>query len=383
VKAGKLQIVVCGLSITSSWGNGHATTYRALLRELAARGHTITFLERDVPWYRENRDFPNSDYCDIRLYSGLEELQTQYADLVRRADAVIVGSYVPDGIQVTRWVLDNAEGLRVFYDIDTPVTISDLKGGKCEYLSSELIPELDLYLSFTGGPILREIEQRFGAVRARLLACSVDPRLYYPERSTRRKWALGYLGTYSADRQPKLRELLIHPAEALSEKRFAVAGSLYPADLEWPANVVRIEHLPPAGHRSFYNAQAFTLNVTRQDMVAVGYSPSVRLFEAAACGTAIISDYWVGLDSFFRPGKEILLAANQEDCCRIVRDLSAEERAAISERARLRVAAEHTSAHRARELENYLLAAQLSRRVVVAEPTFSVGQVRAVSGSLS
>jgi spore maturation protein CgeB len=373
VKAGSLQIAVCGLSITSSWGNGHATTYRALLRELAARGHSITFLERDVPWYRDNRDFPSSNYCDIRLYSDLEELRARYGDLVGRADAVVVGSYVPEGIEVARWVLDNANGLRIFYDIDTPVTISDLKAGKCEYLSSELIPEFDLYLSFTGGPILKEIEQRFGAVCARLLACSVDPRLYFPEREGEHKWALGYLGTYSADRQPALRELLIHPAQALPEKSFAVAGSLYPDDLEWPANVARIGHLPPAEHCSFYNAQTFTLNVTRRDMVAAGYSPSVRLFEAAACGTVIISDYWPGLDNFFRPGGEILLATNQDDCCRILCDISAGERAAISERARLRVMAEHTSAHRARELESYLLAARSHRQGAIAEPTCSVG----------
>jgi spore maturation protein CgeB len=351
-------IAVCGLSITSSWGNGHATTYRALLREFAARGHQITFLERDVPWYRDNRDLVQADYCDVQLYSDLDELREKYGALVRRADAVIVGSYVPEGKDVIRWVLENAQGVKAFYDIDTPVTVADLKVNRCQYLSGELIPEFDLYLSFTGGPILAELEQQFGAAMARLLACSVDPTLYFPEQTNPFQWELGYLGTYSADRQPKLDMLLLGPAQALPEKSFAVAGSLYPEDLQWPANVTRIEHLPPVEHRAFYNAQKFTLNVTRKDMVAAGYSPSVRLFEAAACGTAIISDQWPGLETFFKPGSEILLASTTEDCCRILRDLREEERLAISERARRRVMAEHTAVTRALQLETYLTAAR-------------------------
>ncbi len=355
-----LRIVVCGLSITSSWGNGHATTYRALLRELAVRGHQITFLERDVPWYRENRDLTQAEYCDIQLYSDLDDLKKRYTALVRQADAVMSGSYVPEGVEVIRWLLENSRGVKAFYDIDTPVTVADLKENRCQYLAADLIPAFDLYLSFTGGPILSELEQNFGAVAARLLACSVDPALYFPEQTNPFHWELGYLGTYSADRQPKLGTLLLKPAEVFADKAFAVAGSLYPDELQWPANVDRIEHLPPVEHRAFYNAQRFTLNVTRRDMAAAGYSPSVRLFEAAACGTVIISDPWPGLEIFFKPGSEILLANTTEDCCRILSDLREEERLAISERARMRVIAEHTSVTRARQLESYLAAARTS-----------------------
>jgi spore maturation protein CgeB len=372
VTAPGLRIVVFGLSITSSWGNGHATTYRALLRQLAARGHRITFFERDVEWYRENRDLAEADYCDIRLYEGVDELVSRYGAIVAQSDVVIIGSYVPDGILVTRWLLEQAKGLTAFYDIDTPVTVADLRTGRCEYLDRRAIPKFDLYLSFTGGPILTQIEDEFGAKCARLLACSVDLSFYYPAPKRFERWQLGYLGTYSADRQPKLQELLVRPAQEFPDKTFAVAGSLYPEDLTWPANVDRIDHLPPSEHRQFYNSQKFTLNVTRQDMVTAGYSPSVRLFEAAACGTPIISDRWAGLESFFEPGREILIADNADDCCRFMRDCGATEWLAISRKARERVLAEHSAAQRARQLEAYILEVRESEN----EPALLAGAAK-------
>jgi spore maturation protein CgeB len=333
---------------------------------MAARGHHITFFERDVAWYRENRDLTDAPYCDIRLYESVDELAARYARLVSRSDVAIIGSYVPDGIRVARWMLDHAPGTTAFYDIDTPVTVADLVAGRCQYLSPELISKFDLYLSFTGGPILREIETRFGARCARLLACSVDPGLYYPQRECPERWDLGYLGTYSEDRQPKLNELMIGPARTFRDKKFAVAGSLYPQELRWPANVERIDHLPPREHRVFYNSQRYTLNVTRQDMVSAGYSPSVRLFEAAACGTPIISDRWAGLETFFEPGREILLADDAAECCKILREFRESERRAIGQRARKRVLAEHSATERARQLESYLAEVRESREAGIA-----------------
>jgi spore maturation protein CgeB len=166
---------------------------------------------------------------------------------------------------------------------------------------------------------------------------------------------LGYLGTYSDDRQPPLEQLLLEPARQWSEGRFCVAGPQYPATVQWPLNVERIEHLPPAEHRAWYNAQRWTLNITRADMIRAGYSPSVRLFEAAACGTPIISDYWDGLDSFFRLGDEILVARSLRDTLEFLRQTSDDERRAIGGRARARVLSQHTAAHRAAELESYVL----------------------------
>ena len=351
-----MKIVILGLSITSSWGNGHATTYRGLVRELVERGHDLLFLERDVPWYAGNRDLPEPPYGRTRLYRSLKELKARHASRVRDADMVVVGSYVPEGVAVGEWVVEQARGVKAFYDIDTPVTLAKLERGDMEYLSPALIPRYDLYLSFTGGPTLRRIERKYGSPMARPLYCSVDPTLYYPDRSARPgeyRWDLGYLGTYSDDRQPPLERLMLDAAREWKDGRFVVAGPQYPRTIDWPENTKRIEHLPPARHRGFYNRQRFTLNITRADMIRAGYSPSVRLFEAAACATPIISDYWKGLDTFFRFDEEILVSRSPEDTLGYLLDLPDEVRRAIGARARERVLSEHTAAHRAAELEAY------------------------------
>lgn len=354
MSASPLRIVILGLSITSSWGNGHATTYRGLVRELTGRGHRILFLERDVEWYAANRDLPEPPYGRTVLYRDLDHLKRDHGNAVAEADLVVVGSFVPQGTEVGEWVTRTARGITAFYDMDTPVTLAKLARGEHEYLTPALIPHYDLYLSFTGGPTLERLEREYRAPAARPLYCSVDPGLYYPEPAGPR-WDLGYMGTYSDDRQPGLSGLLLEPARRWAEGSFVVAGPQYPSSLRWPVNVLRIEHLPPAEHRRFYGAQRFTLNLTRRDMIAAGFSPSVRLFEAAACGTPIISDCWEGLETVLEPGREILVADSAEEVLSLLRDLPAAERAAIGRRARQRVLSHHTAAHRAAELEGYLL----------------------------
>jgi spore maturation protein CgeB len=359
-----LDIVVIGLSITSSWGNGHATNYRGLVRALGERGHRVTFLERDVEWYANHRDLPSPPGGATHLYRSLDELRDSFAARVADADVVVVGSYVPEGIDVTSWVLSTTRGVTAFYDIDTPVTLAALGAGTCAYLAPEQVSRFDLYLSFTGGPTLGHLEQRWGARAARAFYCMVDASAYAPV-ATPVRWDLGYLGTYSDDRQPVLQRLLVEPASRLDSGRFVVAGPQYPATITWAPNVERIEHLAPPAHPGFYSAQRFTLNVTRADMVRAGWSPSVRLFEAAACGVPIISDRWPGLDECFTPGTEILLADGADD---VVRHLAMpdDERAAIATAARRRVLRSHTSACRAEELEAHVRQAQDVRAGAVA-----------------
>jgi spore maturation protein CgeB len=347
-----LHIVILGLSITSAWGNGHATTYRALVSALARRGHDLLFLERDVPWYASNRDMPHPSFTRLVLYQELEELKQRCADDVRSADMVIVGSYVPEGVAVGDWVMQTTRGLTAFYDIDTPVTMAKLARGDYEYLEPRQIAGYNLYLSFAGGPILERIEQEYGVAAARPLYCSVDPSLYYRETHPL-AWDLGYMGTYSDDRQPGLERLLLDVARKDATSRFVVAGSGYPEQIRWPQNVARIDHLPPDRHRAFYNSQRYTLNITRADMVEAGFSPSVRLFEAAACGTPIISDYWVGLESFFALESEILVARSTEDVLAFLHDLDERQREEIGQRAYAAVMQRHTADQRALELESY------------------------------
>ena len=337
-----MRIVVLGLSITSSWGNGHATNFRALCSALRRRGHDVLFLERDKPWYASSRDFAAPW---VELYNSVDELGRRDAT-VDSADLVLIGSFVPEGVEVAEWVLETARGVVGFWDIDTPVTVAALQAGTCEYLTPALIPRFDVYLSFTGGPLL----ERLGAARARPFWCMVDPDRYVPMSGPIR-WDLGYLGTYSHDRQPALEELLLQPARHRPSWSFAVAGPLYPEELEWPANVDRMENVPPAGHSAFYSSQRFTLNLTRTDMIRAGWSPSVRLFEAAATGVPIISDWWEGLDAFFEPGREILIAGNGEDVERFLVDIGEEERQTLARAARARVLGNHTGEQRAAELE--------------------------------
>jgi spore maturation protein CgeB len=350
----RLNCVFLGLSITSTWGNGHATTYRGLIKELSRRGHSVTFLERDVPWYAENREFDELPYCRIILYNSLDELKESHASLIRNADVVIVGSYVPDGIAVGRWVTSVARGCPSFYDIDTPVTLANLRSHQCEYISRDLYRKYRLYLSFTGGPTLNYIEEKLGSPCARPLYCSVDPALYFPENGVS-KWDLAYLGTYAADRQPAVQKLLIDVAAVQPHRLFAVAGPQYPDNISWPANVERIYHLPAGDHREFYNSQKFTLNLTRQDMVRAGYSPSVRLFEAAACGTPIITDVWPGLDTVFTPTREILPVRTPEDVTSYLQ-MPEEQRLEVGERGRSRALRQHTAAVRAHQFESYVFA---------------------------
>jgi spore maturation protein CgeB len=203
----RLNIVILGLSITSSWGNGHATTFRGLVSELQKKGHRITFLERDVPWYAAHRDLPHPPYCQTVLYSSVDELKTTYSDLVAAADLVMVGSYVPEGVAVGQWATTVSEGITAFYDIDTPVTLAKLERADYEYLHPDLIAAYDIYLSFTGGPTLRRLEEQYCSPMARAFYCSFDPALYFPEPQPL-KWDLGYLGTYSDDRQPPLQTLI-------------------------------------------------------------------------------------------------------------------------------------------------------------------------------
>lgn len=303
-----------------------------------------------MPWYAENREFADFPYCAVSLYESLEDLKSRFTLLVKNADIVVVGSYVPDGIAVGEWVTSTTSGVAAFYDIDTPVTTANLLVGKCPYLSEELCRKYAVYFSFTGGPMLSFIEKKLGSPCARPLYCSVDPGLYYPERRTV-KWDVAYLGTYAADRQPALENLLITLARQKTHGRFVVAGPQYPASIIWPSNIERIEHLPASQHREFYNSQRFTLNLTRQDMVRVGYSPSVRLFEAAACGTPIISDEWPGLDHFYRLHSEILPVRNASDLS-LCLSMSEDQRLAIAEKARAKTLRFHTAAVRAEEFES-------------------------------
>jgi spore maturation protein CgeB len=349
-----LDLIIVGLSLSSSWGNGHATSYRSLIPGLVALGHRVHFLERQTAWYAARRDLAHPTFCELEYYDSVPELDARFGSLLRRADAVIIGSYVPGGIEVIDRVAALLPRQLSFYDIDTPVTLAKLERGEEEYIARRQVPLFDTYFSFSGGPTLARLEHEFGARRALPLYCSVDPKMYAPTGEEIR-WDLGYLGTYSKDRQETLEKLLIEPARRLPEMRFVVAGPMYPDTIVWPPNVDHIEHLPPAQHASFYSRQRFTLNVTRADMISAGWSPSVRLFEAAAAGVPIISDIWPGLTELFPSPRAIRLARDTDDVVTALTEVTSGERRAMAEAAQRIVLQDHTGLARAGQLIDGLI----------------------------
>ncbi len=359
-----MDIAFFGLTISSSWGNGHASTYRSLLRGLAQRGHRLRFYERNTEWYASNRDLPSADFVTIEPYEDWRRGEVLARRAAHESDVVVAGSYAPDAVAVLDTVLSQGRARACFYDIDTPVTMSQLRTGSCPYLRADQVPALDIYFSFTGGPILEEIRQNWGARSARPLYCCCDPALYYPGRggplAAPALYDLSYMGTFAPDRQAKLHRLLIEPARRLPDQRFVVAGPLFPDVAQWPANVRNLYHLSPREHRGFYLSSRITLNLTRQAMVEYGYSPSVRLFEAAACGVPVLTDAWPGIEEFFEPGREVLIVRDAGEVVACLRQLSSRELRAFGEAARARVLAHHSGEQRAKEFESAVTASATS-----------------------
>jgi len=350
-----VKLVIFGLTVSSTWGNGHATLWRGLCRGLHALGHDVVFFERDVPYYAEHRDMHGAPWCRLVLYADWADAARSAARELDDADGAIVTSYCPDARSAADAVCASTVARKVFYDLDSPVTLDHLtRGEDVPYLPQEGLAAFDLVLSYAGGAALDALLRQTGARAVAPLYGSVDPDVHHPVPwSARHASDLSYLGTFAADRQPALQRLFLEAARLRPERQFAIAGSQYPADFPWARNIRYLWHLPPSDHPSFFCSSGLTLNITRSAMAAVGHCPSGRLFEAAACGTSIVSDWWAGLDRFFAPGSEIFVASDTREVLDAL-DLPEEERARVGRLARERTLACHTAAERARELERLL-----------------------------
>jgi len=347
-----MKLVVFGLTITSSWGNGHATLWRALCRALVRRGHRVVFFERDAPWYAGARDMAGMPGVETVVYPEWEAARSQARRHLAGADVAMVTSYCPDGRAAAATILESGAAARVFYDLDTPVTLDRLRAGEAvPYLPAEGLGGFDLVLSYTGGAALERLRAELGARRVAPLYGSVDPDAHRPVPPVEAYRAdLSYLGTYAADRQPALEALFLEPARRLPHRRFVIGGAMYPHDFPWTPNLYFVRHMPPGEHPAFFSSARLTLNVTRGAMAALGHCPSGRLFEAASCGTPVLSDWWDGLDGFYAPGREILIARSTEDALAALQMEDA-ALARIARAARERTLDEHTAEHRARALE--------------------------------
>jgi spore maturation protein CgeB len=363
-----MKIVVFGLTISSSWGNGHATLWRGLCRALARRGHRVVFFEKDAPYYAMNRDLLEVSGGDLVLYGDWQDIRSRAAQDLRDADVAMVTSYCPHGLEATDLVLGAKRPLRVFYDLDTPITLSRLSRGEATtYIGPRGLADFDLVLSYTGGAALDRLQADLGARRVAPLYGHVDPNVHRPvDPIPRFASDFSYLGTYAEDRQAALEALFIEPARRRPERRFLVGGAQYPQDFPWTPNIFFVRHLPPPEHPAFFASSRLTLNVTRQAMAEMGWCPSGRLFEAAACGVPVLSDWWEGLDAFFEPGRDILVGRTSEDAVAAL-DLSDAELKNIAHSARERVLEEHTSARRALDLETAIESVHSGRMLPARE----------------
>jgi len=349
----RLNIVILGPPLTISLGDGAASAYRGLVRELVARGHEVLFLERG----NENaigQKMLKLESGRVEKYFGLKELKDRHASALRDADVVLVASQINEAAGIGEWITHHAQGVTAFYEADAPRTLASLTQNGGRPISTGLISRYDLYLSFTGGPLLEHLEDKLGLPMARPLYPAVDARLFFPEYS-KHNWDLGYLGSHSDDCLPVLERLLLDAARRWPAGRFTVAGAGYPRSARWPANVKRTLQISPQKRRTFYNSQRFSLEITPPDVLAVGYSPSARLLEAAACGTPVITEFWQGLDAFFTPDEDILISHSADETLIYLEEISEADRRRLGYRARERVLARHTTRHRAAELEGYVL----------------------------
>lgn len=350
-----MKIVVFGLTVTSSWGNGHATLWRGLCRALGKRGHQVVFFERDVPYYAMNRDLWDLPGGQLVLYPGWQETILKARRECEDADVAMVTSYCPDSAAAAETIWTSGARISCFYDMDTPITLASLERGRqVDYIPAAGLGEFDIVLSYTGGRALSELRDKLGATRTAPLYGSVDPENHKPANPDPRFEAdLSYLGTYAEDRQAALNELFIDPSRRAPEKKFLIGGAQYPQDFPWTPNVYFVKHVAPADHPAFYSSSRLTLNITRKAMVEMGFCPSGRLFEAAACGVPVISDSWEGLDQFFTPGEEIIVAGNTCDTLDAL-EFSDQELTRIAKSARERTLSEHTADVRAREFERIM-----------------------------
>jgi spore maturation protein CgeB len=353
-----VQLVVFGLSVSSSWGNGHATLWRGLIKGLSKLGHRVVFFERDTPFYAQHRDIREIRGGDLILYSQWNDVRHEAARHLGEADAAIVTSYCPDARAAAEIVLSSPARVRCFYDLDTGVTLERVEAGEqVEYIPEGGLSAFDIVLSYTGGQALAGLKNLLGARHVAPLYGSVDPEVHRPVEPVERYRAdLSYLGTYAADRQRALEDLFVEPARRRPDLRFILAGPQYPAEFPWTDNMFFMPHVGPQDHAAFYCSSRLTLSVTRAAMAQMGYCPSGRLFEAAACGAPIISDEWEGLDYFFEPGLEMLVARTTGHVMDALA-MSDEQLRRIARAGRERVLAAHTADRRALDLENILEAA--------------------------
>jgi spore maturation protein CgeB len=354
----QLDIAFFGSSLVSAYWNGAATYYRGLVRELAARGHRITFYEPDAYDRQKHRDMADPPWANVIVYSGTDEADVhRVLEHARHADVVVKAS----GVGVWDQLLERevirskrASTLSVFWDVDAPATLDRLRRDPTDVFRA-LVPKYDLVFTYGGGPPIVRGYESFGARRCVPIYNALDPTTHHPTEPDAR-WAasLSLLANRLPDRERRVEEFFFKPAELLPDESFLLGGSGW-GDRKLPPNVRSVGHVYTADHNALNASAHAVLNVARDSMASCGHSPATRIFEAAGAGACIVTDAWEGIEQFLTPDSEILVAETGEDVARHLRALTKERARSIGDAAKRRVLGEHTYARRARQVEALLL----------------------------
>ena len=358
-----MKIGFYGSSLLSSYWNGAATYYRGLIRALHGRGHRITFFEPRAYQRQENADIAPPDWCEVVVFepdaAGLADVLAQ----ARRFDVVVKTSGV--GVLDTELLqgvhASAAPGaLRVFWDVDAPATQAEIAPDPDDPLR-RLLPRLDFVLTYGGGPPVTDRYVELGARRCHAIYNALDAETHHPvPPEPRFEAALGFLANRLPDREARVDAFFFEAARRLPEARFLLGGNGW-GDKAMPGNVAGLGHVPTRDHNAFNATPLAVLNVARDSMASVGFSPATRVFEAAGAGACLITDAWEGIELFLKPDEEILVARDGAEVADHLRALTRERAAGIGRRALARVLAEHTYDRRAEQVERLLLAALPAR----------------------
>lgn len=351
-----LHVAFFGSSLVSAYWNGAATYYRGIIRAMHERGHRVTFYEPDAYERQQHRDLEPPDWAKVVVYPNNEDAARRCMEEAHGADMIVKASGVgvfDDLLEAAAVELKTASNLIVFWDVDAPATLERVQNNPQDAFR-KLVPRYDLVLTYGGGSPVIDAYHALGAKRCVPIYNALDPATHFPASPDKRFIAdLAFLGNRLPDREARVHGFLFDAARRLPDRQFLIGGNGWDADA-LPSNVRHAGHVYTADHNAFNCSPMAVLNISRESMARFGFSPATRVFEAAGAGACLITDAWEGVEQFFAPGSELLVAHDGEEVAALLRDLKPARGRAIGEAAYRRVLAEHTYAHRVALLEQIL-----------------------------
>jgi spore maturation protein CgeB len=351
-----MKFAFFGSSLVSAYWNGAATYYRGIIRAMNERGHQVTFYEPDAYDRQKNRDIADPDWATIKVYQPTVKDVYKALEEAKQADIIVKTSGVGVFDELLEKEVLNLQlkgKFVIFWDVDAPATLDRVKYNDGDYFKA-LIPKYDMILTYGGGDPVVNTYKSFGAKNCFPIYNALDPSTHHPVPKEERFDAdLAFLGNRLPDREKRVEEFFLKVAESLPEQQFILGGNGW-HDKPMSANINYLGHVYTKDHNALNCSPKAVLNISRDSMASYGFSPATRVFEAAGAGACLITDYWIGIDFFFEPGKEIMVAKSGDEVKEILAGLTAEKAREIGQAALIKVLDKHTYAHRAIELDKIL-----------------------------